>query len=275
MKHDQVKAHWESWARDYGTDLRATTRTPTIKSLEIQALARAFTASGLDEHASGEVLEVGCGNGYNCIALAARFPGLRFTGVDYVAGMVESARRLAAEGDRDVDRVSFRVGDVLALSEDAGLADHYDVVFTDRCIINLGRPERQEQAITQLAAKVRPGGALVLIENVRQVYDRQNACRVAVDLPAREPAPFNRFLDEPRLLEWAEAYFERVLTDDFASLHDLVLYVLLPMANGGVVEYDHPLVEAVTKLTLSLPDELRDDFGRLGQNRLYLFRRRV
>ena len=40
MDYGQVKKHWDNWAKEFGTSLRATTKSMTIKQLEIFALMR-------------------------------------------------------------------------------------------------------------------------------------------------------------------------------------------------------------------------------------------
>jgi ubiquinone/menaquinone biosynthesis C-methylase UbiE len=45
----------------------------------------------------GTVLEVGCGNGLNLVALACRFPGMRCTGVELTAGGLRVARSMQRE----------------------------------------------------------------------------------------------------------------------------------------------------------------------------------
>ena len=61
--------------------------------------------------------------------------------------------------------------------------------------------------------------------------------------------------------------------DEFAALHDLVLYVLVPASNGGTVDYGHPVVEAATRLLLACPGA--GGVTSAGQNRLFHFVRRV
>jgi ubiquinone/menaquinone biosynthesis C-methylase UbiE len=85
LSFDQVKAHWERWAAEYGTSLRATTKTHTIKLLEIFALVRHIPAGA-------RMLDVGCGNGYNALSFAETVAGIRVTGVDYSPDMIANAR---------------------------------------------------------------------------------------------------------------------------------------------------------------------------------------
>jgi predicted O-methyltransferase YrrM len=269
MRPADVKRHWERLAQEHGTDLAATTKTSTIKQLELDALERAFRAAGIEQ---GVVLEAGCGNGWNCLALAERFPQLRLTGFDYVPEMVASARAAAKESGRE-DLVRFEVGDVLEPGEAAALSGPWDAVFTDRCLINLLDPELQCRALNALAERVRPDGAVIAIENSAATHARQNELRKLAGLPARKPPEHNRFVDDELLLAGVEEQLELVAIDDFGRLHDLVLYVLVPMINGGEVDYDHPLVAAATQLALAGADDFLD-LAPIGQNRLYRFRKR-
>lgn len=273
MREDEVRAHWERAAAQHGVELLATTKTSTAKRLEIDALARAFRARGLHERERFEVLEVGCGNGHNLLALAALFPRARLTGVDYVPAMIEAARQACASVEHG-ERIALHVGDVLALGRVAALRPSYDAVVTDRCLINLGDGERQQRALRALAARLAAEGWLFVLENSRRSFELQNDCRERVGLPRRTPAAFNHFLDEETLFPAVADALELVDAEDFISLHDLALYVLVPAASGGAIDYASPLVEAATRLLLAMPESQRRSFGPFGQNRLYTLRRR-
>lgn len=271
MDREQVKAHWRDWASKFGTALGATTRAGTAKMLEIDALTRRMSAIGLGD-APAHVLEVGCGNGLNCFGLAARFPRMQLDGIDYTAEMIDAARE-AAVANGFQDRSSFRIGNALELSAVSGLLAQYDVVFTDRCLINIESVELQMRAITGLAARVREGGHLIMIENSMATYERQNHCRTLLNLPARTPAAFNLFFDETRILPHLETLGLEVEIEDFISLHDLMLYVLVPAINGGTVDYDHPLVHAATLLNIAVSAEISSAFGAFGQGRMFVCRK--
>jgi len=264
---DEIRAHWQDWARQYGTSLRATTKRPTAKRMEVDALARAFRRLGAEER-SLSVLEVGCGNGLNCVELAGLFPQARFTGVDYVPEMVEAARD-NAEAAGVPGAVRFLEGDVLALESLPTLDERYDVVFTVRCLINLDTADKQISAIDRLHAKTGARGHLILVENCLQTYERQNDCREILGLHRRTPERFNLFLDERVILPHLRGLFREVGTEDFISFHDLVLYVLTPLLCGGRVDHDHPLVAAATRLNIAISESHPGAFGAFGQNRLY------
>lgn len=266
----QIKDHWTDWARHYGQDLKATTKTSTIKALELAALERAIKKV-LPEGKAGRVLEAGCGNGMNVLALAQAFPALSFDGMDYIPDMIGNARALLAERGNP-DRIRFFTGDVTKLGDTPEVRPHYDIVFTDRMLINLNTPDLQKEGIRALASRVGPGGALIMLENSTRTHGLQNDCREALGLPRRKAADFNLFYDEDDVLPFTESLGFTIETEDFGSLHDILLYALVPAINGGTVDYDHPVIEAATRLCLQKP-ELSTGFGQCGQNRVYLCRR--
>jgi SAM-dependent methyltransferase len=262
---DAVRTHWEELARQHGVELDATTKTPTIKRLEVATLARALERAGVRN--GTRILEAGCGNGRNCLELATLFPESQFTGFDYVPEMIEAAK--AAQDVLDTRNITFLVGDVREPA--SSVEGPFEVVFTDRCLINLASHEEQLQAIDALSSLLPAGGLLLMIENTLQAYARQNAAREALGLPSRRPPWHNLFFDEEVLYAHLEGRLELLEIEDFASLHDLVLYALVPAVSDGEVDYDHPLVAATTDLLLNHPPART--LGAFGQNRLFVFRR--
>jgi SAM-dependent methyltransferase len=272
MDLNEIEQHWKNWAEQFKTDLRATTKTRTIKELEISALYRAFKKTPFFSRNDCHILEVGCGNGHNCFKLFDLFPNFTFTGVDLIPEMISSANEIK-NSNLQYEKMNFFVGNVLALNDCIGLEDQYQIVFTDRCLINLNTHELQINALDQLYRKTEEGGYIVLIENVYETYCKQNHLRKSVGLKKRMPDKFNLFINESRFLSHAEKKLSLVDVEDFASLHDIVLYVLVPMLNNGDIDYNSPMVLATTKLLLSIPEGFCNMFGNFGQNRLYLFKK--
>lgn len=272
MDLDQIEQHWKNWAIQFDTDIRATTKTRTIKKLEVAALYRAFKKTQAESQKECNVLEVGCGNGHNCFSLFDLMPDCSFTGVDFIPDMIENAKKIKMDNSK-YSSIKFFTGNAIALDENENLEKDYDIVFTDRCLINLNTPELQLDALNQIYKKTKPGGHIILIENINETYNNQNALRKSVGLPERTPDKFNLFMNESLLIEFAKKNLTLIDIDDFSSLHDLILYVLVPMLNNGNIDYESPVVQAATQLLLSIQDNSINYFGKYGQNRLYIFKK--
>jgi SAM-dependent methyltransferase len=219
-------------------------------------------------------LEVGCGNGINCVALAQQFPEIRFDGIDLIPEMIVGAIE-NGNANKVGQQVRFFEGDVLKVDSISDLQDAYDIVFTVRCLINLNSVAQQNQAITTLSTKVRPGGYLIMIENSTTTYGSQNQCRELLGLDPRTPATFNLFFDEIEIRRHiAGIGLEMVDVEDFSSLHDLMLYAVLPSLNDGKIDYEHPVVKAAAELSARMAADKPGQFGAFGQNRLFVCQRK-
>jgi SAM-dependent methyltransferase len=269
MDMGDIKRHWDTLAKKHGLDLKSTTKTQTIKRLEINAISRVIDK--YIKHAPGKaLLEVGCGNGHNLFGLAKLFPRFNFVGLDYSSDMIASAKILINELPNT--NLRFEEGDVLSLSERSDLTEKFDLVLTDRLIINLPNWELQKQSLHQLRSCIRKGGFLIVVENFQNSYANQNKMRQLIGLPPRVPDKYNKFIAESDFEDFVTDVLglELCYIDNFGSLHDLLLYVLLPHLSNGQVVYDHPLMQSVTDLLEKLPEELRVGLGNFGQNKLYV-----
>ena len=272
MELDEIKKHWDANAKDNMTALFSTTKTGTIKQLEINAFAGVISSLVRDGSPKC-LLEVGCGNGYNLFGLEGLFPTVEFEGIDYSEVMIASANDIKNQSTGS--KIVFKVADFLNFNSKILRKPQYDFVITDRMLINLNSWELQQKALKKLVSLLKPSGHLIVIENFTNSYANQNHLRSILGLPPRVPDAYNKFIDEDDFEKTIknELGAEIILSKNFASLHDILLYVLLPHSNSGSLCYDHPVMESVTQLLLDLPDELSESFGQFGQNNLYVLKR--
>jgi len=257
MELDDIKKFWDENAKTNTTSILSTTKTSTIKKLEIDAFYRAIRNLS-DTDKTGRLLEVGCGNGHNLFGLKQLLPNLEFQGVDYSEDMIDAAQKINIE--KYDSEIEFSVADALKIPNEKLKSHTYDFVITNRMLINLNSWSLQQKALRNICKLLSDGGSLIIIENFVNSYANQNEARELIGLPSRVPDPYNKFLDEN-------------LFENFASLHDILLYVLLPHLNSGKISYKHPLMNSVVELLVNLPNEHSGSFGNFGQNNLYVLRR--
>ena len=130
-----VREYWNERAR---LMQRAGSDDLLAKHLEIEAIAR-HVRDGM------RILEVGCGNGVTAMTLAERFR-VDITAIDFAAAMVEEAVK-AAQDKIFQGTVRFQVGDV---TNPGGFGDKFDLIFTERVLINLPDWPAQRQAISAI-----------------------------------------------------------------------------------------------------------------------------
>jgi malonyl-CoA O-methyltransferase len=95
------------------------------------------------------LLDLGCGTGYFCPELKARFPQAQYMGLDLAPGMVDYARRQYAGAG------AWLVGDAESLPL---AADSIDLVFSSLAVQWCHRPQH---LFAELARVLRPGGRCV------------------------------------------------------------------------------------------------------------------
>ena len=247
-----VRAFWNSRA---GLGKWAGSRDVIAKQLEIAAIA-SYVRDGM------RVLEVGCGNGITAIELARRF-AVEVTAFDFAQEMVAAARSLA-QGQALRGSLSFDVGDVTRMPRFAGV---FDLVYTERVLINLPDWDAQRAAIAAILSTVAPGGAFIMCENSQDGLERINALREPLGLPRIDPPWHNRYLRDAEIarLEIDGVALEQV--NHFSATYyflSRVVNAALAAKAGKEPDYESD----INQLALSLPA-----VGEHAQGRIWLWRK--
>lgn len=216
-----IKRFWSARATVADTgEHRVTHADVWQRALEIDTIRTYLTSTD-------RVLDVGCGNGYTTSRIADDVREI--VGMDYCPEMVARARATSA--------LRFEVGDVLALGPaDFGL---FDVVLTERCLINLASWDDQRRALDNVASVLVPGGRLIFVEGSRDGRESLNRLRESLGLPAMPRVWHNVDFDEEATLAWLARRFAVEARRHF-GVYDFVARVVHPL----LVAPDAPAYDA-------------------------------
>lgn len=245
----EIQNYWEKRAQENATSPQATTNDIYLRELEVATLVDAINKLSLELKAT--VLDVGCGDGYTTMSVAEQLPDLTFLGVDYSESMIDTARREAATRPKLAGRIEFKLGDATKLAAACGDTT-YDVVITDRCLINLTSFESQTQAISEIARHTKRGGHYLAIENFVEGQHNMNATRAAVGLPEIPIRWHNLFFNETEFRSGVEPWFEVVGIQEFSSSYYFatrVIYSAMCQMRGEQPDYGHE----IHQLSIHLP----------------------
>lgn len=247
-----VCAFWNSRA---GLGQWAGTRDVIAKQIEMAAIA-GYVRDGM------RILEIGCGNGIAAIEIA-RNRNVTILAIDYAVEMIAAATTL--RGDQQLKgSVSFQVGDVQSLAD---FGEKFDLIYTERVLINLPDWPAQKKAIGDISNLLSEGGVYVMCENSQDGLDELNRLRARVDLPAIVAPWHNRYLRDRELEEIDFPDLRLDAIDYFSSTYYFLSRVVnaSAAARAGV----EPSYEApVNELALRLPA-----IGKFGQGRIWLWRK--
>ena len=190
----RIASYYNELVDRYGHDPRACDAS-SAASLELRynVLAGVCDLSGLS------VLEVGCGFGDLGVYVRARFPGIRYTGVDLSPRMVEEARRCHPE-------LEFSCGDLMAMPDGA----QYDVVLAQGIFYLL-----REDADARTQAMIAKMFALA----------RKAVAFSAISSWTTRKTPGEHYLDPATLIETCRALTSKVVLRHDHLPNDVAVYL--------------------------------------------------
>jgi len=156
----------------------------------------------LESHGCRQVLDLGCGTGYDALALARR--GFEVEGIDYAQVAIDEAIRLAGAEGLAID---FRQGDI-------GLRLPYADGAFDAVISNLVLHSFDDEALRRIVGEVdrclRPSGLFLFHANAMEDLEQ----RLSVQPPERQLGPRSFVLAGGQTMHFfSRDYCETLLAD--------------------------------------------------------------
>ncbi len=243
------------WNNQANLGLWAGSRDLIAKQLEIEAIS-SYISDGFD------ILDFGCGNGITAMELARRF-NVQILGMDFAEEMVQSAKKIST-GMNLRGSTNFQVGDIQSLNSHNF---QYDIIYTERVIINLPDWKSQKEAILLLLSLLKPGGMYLMCENSQNGLDKINQFRKQIKLPEIIPPWHNRYLKDDEINNFDPLGICLEKIDYYSSTY----YFLSRVINAGLaqIEGKEPDYDSqINRLALSLPP-----YGDIGQGRIWVWRK--
>lgn len=245
-----------------GSGRYATSPDFNLREVEIDYLSR-WMKDGL------RVLDVGCGNGYSTLCHATMFSS-QFVGVDFVPEMVAEAKILSKDF-QPKGEVDFRVGNVTELEFPNS---SFDIVVSERCLLNLPTKNDQWVAIGEVARVLKPDGLYLMLEGTMQGLQRLNEVRTHFDL---DPIPeadakynwFSNKFDEDEMIPVALRSFNKLEHIQRFGMYYFISRVINPLlVKPDQPKYDAPINTIARQICGQFPN-----FEDIGHVALFVFRR--
>lgn len=236
-----VKDYWDNQAKTLGTQGTATAPDQHYRNLEIEQIIAHLNSAG-------NMIDIGCGNGFSTLKFKEARPKTTFTGVDFSPEMIAAARRA---NDKTGNTVTFAVGDVRALRYEDDL---FDTTITERCLINLAGWEEQKAAILELRRITKKNGAIIVVENTIEGLAALNSVRKKFGLPAIQQRWHNRYIPQVDFIKFVNENGMYIQVEkNIGSMYYLisrVIHAKIAAVAGREPEYDHPLNEWAAMLPI-------------------------
>ena len=233
---DLIREHYRGIASKHGDSPRSSMEDDFVRQKEVEWITTFLAAVGRGKPL--RVLDLGCGNGYTLAQVASAHPRNRYFGLDFTEELLAIARH------RDIKRAEFAQGDARSLQFRSG---SFDLVYTERCLINILDWKQQVGALDEIARVLRRGGHYLMIECFTDGLANNNKARRECGLPDIPEAYHNKYIDREAFLEAVRGKFLLLdpaqfrkrggpeLRSNFLSSHYFISRVLYPAVTKGEV----------------------------------------
>ncbi len=240
MTSDKIYNHYKNEAKKEASSPQSTMKDQVIRQLEIKKISLLIKESL--KNGKEDILEIGCGNGYTIKTLTKKIKA-KFVGVDINKGMVKIAK------NRKIKNTIFKVDDIVNTNIPK---NSFNIIFTERCLINLVDWETQKKALENIFSILRPKGRFIMIEAFEDGLNELNKARDSLGLEKINPAWHNYYFNKKKLTNFVKPMFTNYFSnssnikfDAFLSSYYFGSRVLYPslIQNKMELTYNNKFVE--------------------------------
>lgn len=247
------------WEERASMGYQAGSNDKILKHLEIEELKKYISNQT-------KILEIGCGNGYTSVEIADAFD-VEIQSFDYSKKMIDFANNLLKESKNIhlKDKVKFQVFDIRELAKFEG---EYDIIITERVLINLDSFDEQIKAIKGISSKLKEGGIFLMCESSMDGLNNINAERIKFNLDQIEMPWHNNYIDDKKLnSELDNIDLKLVETNNFSSTYyflSRIIYANYAKVNNEDIKYD----SLINKMSIKLPS-----LGNFSQTKIWVWKK--
>ncbi len=238
LKNTIIKEHYRKEAEKHGDSRSSTMEDLVVREKEVEFIIRYFSIlKNIKSNIKLRVLDLGCGNGYMLSVLSIAHKNNSYIGIDLSHDLLSIANK------RCVPNCKFIEGNATSIPlEDNCL----DVVFTERCLINILNWEEQKLALSEIRRILKPSGYYLMIECFTDGLINKNKARKECGLSELEEAYHNKYFDKDFFFQFIKGKFRviesdrfgsdengHVLHSNFLSSHYFIARVLHPLVTKG------------------------------------------
>jgi 2-polyprenyl-3-methyl-5-hydroxy-6-metoxy-1,4-benzoquinol methylase len=214
MSVKKIKEHWGHKAKEFiqkpNGKMGNTLYDENLRSLEINSIQKYITSGS-------KVLDVGCGNGFSTIQFANE-NDIIIDGMDYSKEMINNANTLLGGYPLLSNRIRFFIGDIM----EGGYHKKYDIVITERCLINLETWGNQQKAILNIKKMLKDKGKLIMLEGFEDNLNDLNQVRKNFNLEPIKVVWHNLFFNKKKFESFILPHFKIDQIDNFGSTYMLI-----------------------------------------------------
>ena len=235
---DKVLEFWNEQAKKYKDNPLATSPDLIAFELEANEIFKYLEAGS-------NILDIGCGNGFKDFEYCT-VKKVNVKGIDFSEEMVNAAKERQKQTSDLMGKLEFSHGNVLDLKETI----KYDVVITDRCLINLRTVEEQMKAIDNIFDVLKEGGLFLMMECTKQGLEKINGVREKFGLEEIKERWHNNYIDETKILAYLDTKFKNIEVNNFNSTFFLISRTINALAarEGQEVDYNSDINKYAAQL---------------------------